>query len=99
MKSIILSLLLLMSVTKPFPTIILINGSPYFVMLDEEFYISEIFQAVPDYFESDLTHEQIVSSLISSSIFQKQITNYPEIQFVSEDIKLLEDVEFIQVCP
>ena len=99
MKSILFSLALLTAYLPPLPTIILINGIPHFVILDEDYYINLVIQSVPDYFESELTHEAIVRNLIASPSFQEKTSGSIASQLDNEEVLLLENVEFIQFLP
>ena len=93
--------LMTVSVTMPFPTIILINGEPHLVYLDDVGQIVEIIQTVPYYFSSNLTHEQIVAGLIEQK--ENSPTNFyaaNEDRFITrEEIDVLENAEFIKFIP
>jgi hypothetical protein len=82
-------------------TIILINGEANLVVLDDMAFIVEILQTVPYYFNSNLSHEEIVQGLIE----QKEKGNKifyanNEDRFVSnEEIDVLQNAEFIKFSP
>lgn len=82
----------------PFPTIILINGTPHLVNLDDEGHILEIIQTVPYYFESDLTHEEIMDGLLKQkNQDQKSFYASNEDRFIApEEVDILETAEFIR---
>ena len=82
-------------------TIILINGEANLVVLDDLAYIVEVLRPVPYYFDSSLSHEEIVKGLIE----QKNSDNATfyannEDRFVSKDeIDILDNAEFIKFLP
>jgi len=98
-KNIIIYITFFWASITPLPTIILINGIPHFVILNDDFYISQVIQSVPDYFESELSHEQIVTSLISSPSFQEKTSDLLSDFFTASDVTLLKNVEFVQFFP
>jgi len=82
-------------------TIILINGDPHLVVIDDRGNLVETIQAVPYYFASDLTHEEIVAGL-SRQLKDENSVFYAnnEDRFVSKDeIDVAENVELIQFLP
>ena len=82
-------------------TIILINGEPHLVVIDDLGYLVETIQTVPYYFSSSLSHEQIVQGL-SEQLKDEKSTFYAsnEDRFVSKDeIDVAENAEFIKFLP
>lgn len=97
MKNTILTILFLalnISAIVTSPTIILINGVPYLVELDDDTNITSVLLSVPYYFQSEMSHEEIVATLRQqlSTDPKKSMTQY-------EDIFVLDNVEFIEFIP
>tara|TARA_B100000497_G_scaffold33856_1_gene39760 strand:- start:756 stop:1340 length:585 start_codon:yes stop_codon:yes gene_type:complete len=82
-------------------TIILINGEANLVVLDDLAFIVEVLQPVPYYFNSGLSHEEIVKGLIE----QKESNNKNfyaknEDRFVPlAEVDVLDNAEFIRFLP
>jgi hypothetical protein len=82
------------------PSIILINGVAHLVILDDNGQIKETLQAVPYYFDSDLSHEEIVAGLVDQMskdtriAFTQNATRIPK-----SEIDILENAEFIRFIP
>jgi len=84
------------SINNPIPTIILINGEAQLVYLDDE-YIVEVIQAVPYYFSSSLTHEEIVAGLIEQKEKAGKYYASNEDRFIpKEEVNVLDNAEFIR---
>lgn len=103
MKSILISLFLFIASLFNFQdrlqtTIILINGEANLVVLDDLAYIVEVLQPVPYYFNSNLSHEDIVKGLIEQrDKGDKLFYANNEDRFVSKDeIDILDNAEFIK---
>ena len=88
-------LLLLLLNTFNLSTIILINGTPYFVQLDHKFRIEAIYKEVPDYFTSSRTHQEILTDLQNSGEYIEQYAGSEQepSQMVAENI--FNQIEFI----
>ena len=82
-------------------TIILVNGEPNLVILDNDHNILETIQAVPYYFSSSLTHEQIIVDLTEqkSSDSHEFFADNKPIPIAKEEIDILGNAEFIKFIP